>query len=229
MKGFEAAFKFLDGFNFADAGSRENALWARIWALEGDEGMSGSSRPPLVVITCPVLSEARELARRLCAYTHHACSNSTADDAILNALNSGVNVGLQVLHFELLTPELRSASLEAFVTSSTWTCRQLGDMQSEKVDLRTLVIISAESVGLSRDLHRRAVFIRLAPRAADEALPQGGELLAMDAKRAAAHLLENCGAIDEHDLKLLVSNAFQRIRTLEEVVFAKALAGNGAL
>jgi hypothetical protein len=61
---FQDMTGLLDGFAFANDLSRENALWARIWALQAKQ-TKVPQRFPLVVISGPVCSGKTELARRL--------------------------------------------------------------------------------------------------------------------------------------------------------------------
>ena len=63
--------------------------------------------------------------------------------------------------FDNLTGTLRSAALEAALTSELWADRMLGETRIIRMKIRTIWLATGNNLGLAGDLYRRTVWIRL--------------------------------------------------------------------
>lgn len=158
-KGFESSFALLQGFCFADAESRENALWAALWAHEAATTVC-AFRPPLVAITGPQGCGKSTLAERLAALANVAFVSACDVSGVIAAASKGV----RMVCLDDFQMTCRSVSeLCRFVSASQWEGRTQGKAKkkSEPITLACLTIITGNGLMLPSDLARRAVVIRL--------------------------------------------------------------------
>ena len=65
------------------------------------------------------------------------------------------------LFFDNVSGCIHSDALAAFLTAKEWTWRKLGTHEMEKARVDCQVVITGNSVSISADLARRAIFIEL--------------------------------------------------------------------
>lgn len=203
--GFENSYQLLDGFAFADSQSRENALWARLWAVEAMAGGQApiemdlrsrkavAHRPPMVVITGPDLAEGRRLFGKITSGCEPVPGNF---HQILGDLNRAAAQKAPVMIFDNWNHHLSSMELNAFLSAETWQTRHYGSHKLSTYVLRTLVVVNG-NVTLCPDLARRAIFIRLSAPGGGRAFVVMAKQLTMTLPDAVHAALEAKGALFE--------------------------------
>jgi hypothetical protein len=166
---FEQSCGLLEGFNFVDEQSRENALWARIWALEA-ERTKVPFRPPLVLITGPIGCGKSELAARLSGVREsHCCSSKGITLGFLNAIAKSCP---PVAVVDEVPPRIAAskedaAALHSFLTADSWEWngrKRKGVDHLHLAELRTCLFLTGGHFEIPKDLDRRCVVIRLKER-----------------------------------------------------------------
>jgi hypothetical protein len=164
MVGFEEAYSLLQGFDFEDQQSIENALWAFQWAQCAESTLGWESfRPPLVIITGPQGSGKTTLVKRLApgvreCFVVPAGEMNIAIRLGRIAMARHASVNFDAPSFELLNSDI----LSRFLTSREWGFKKWrsGEVITEK--LRTMVFVTTHhEISLSPEMAKRAVVIRL--------------------------------------------------------------------
>lgn len=163
MPGFEGAFKHLHGFNFADDRSRENALWATLWALNAHSNCGIPPRPPMVLISGPQGSGKNALAVRIGEQSECVDSPTTQRDLRVQFSDWAQKRVVCIDGFE---PRLfKSGELARFITSEAYQFRKLGETKMRFARLRCLLIaVMYGEYTLPPDMVRRVVEIKLGGR-----------------------------------------------------------------
>jgi hypothetical protein len=165
LPGFDR-FNVLKGFVFADDLSRENALWAFLWALQARVATPGTIfRPPAVVIIGGPMTGKSELIRRMGG--EFAGSLPNGKPMMTQWLN-GIAEGREALMvLDLVDARLmKSQELASFITAREWQYRLLGKTEMVTTPLRCLTVATAShEVTLSDEMRRRCIVIRLKSRA----------------------------------------------------------------
>ena len=156
---FQASFSLFKGLTFADAKSRENALWAMLWSIDAHSNCGGDLRPPIVVIEGPTASGKTTLAKRLAG---HAIVYSKLN---LMAFNRMVRSGTPVAIVEdcMVDPDA-AEEVRMFAVSTTW-CLAQREGEASTFKLRTMLILTLPAGDTAESLPARVreccVFIKL--------------------------------------------------------------------
>ncbi len=173
--GFEEAYKALadydrrekalEGFQFADAESRENAKAVMVWAercksADKDEPF----RPPLILITGPMASGKTLLANRISEGA--AYFPGWYKRTMISHLGMVAQQHVRVILLDGIEAKmLKAKELVSFITSREWTYRRLGTAEVKTEALHTLLLVAMnEEPRLCADMERRVVRIRLNDR-----------------------------------------------------------------
>lgn len=173
MKDFKSAFALLDGFEFASAQDRENALLLSKWV--GDAGFNRGSGPfPLIIITGPSLSGKTTLLERCIVQNgwrlcHKAAKleNKELDEAVQKRVSLVVfeDQKDQAIQIEAMQ------ALKPFVCADEWSFVPQGEILERTMGKCSVVVITGQSRDLARlrkfpGIEEWAIEIRLKAREA---------------------------------------------------------------
>ena len=155
----------LKGFVFVDEQSRENALWAFLWAMQARYAVPSTVfRPPLVLIVGGPGTGKSEMIRRMGG--EEASGLPTSRQMLGQWLNAIAAEQDDLLILDLVDARfMKAPELASFVTASEWKYRLLGKNDTATSPLHCLTVATApHEVKLSDEMKRRCVVIKLGRR-----------------------------------------------------------------
>lgn len=162
MKGFESAYSLFAGFNFANAESRENALWLLHWLHQAKRGEP--QRPPMVVIQGPTATGKTTLINRLTDLAQvHVHDGWELTDLTVAARRED---GALVIEGDWVLEKKAMKDLCNWLTASRWEYRKL--RSKERIETPPLCTVTVwlrpDGEPMPAELERRSIFIRLLAR-----------------------------------------------------------------
>lgn len=176
----EAAAKWVlaelfGDFPFVDGASKANALGLFILpfvrtAIDGPTPLFFGDAPrarsgKTKMLQCALVAGLGEVCDTM--------SVPFKEEEVEKKLHTYITEGRQVIFFDNLRHELKSASLEGVLTARKWRGRTLGTSHSSGAPVNAIFCLTANNGRMSADLAGRAVWIRIDPQVEDPTEREG--------------------------------------------------------